>query len=426
MHTLCFEVTRRCNLNCLFCGRGQSQNIDISREIIDKALDEIANNTFVVDLRISGGEPFLAQDKIVYLFDQIINRGLLVSDICIFTNGLVEPTNDFIKSIKRITEYLNNIEYTHRYVFRAISSFYSNVYSDTSPYKLVVVISDTDDRHLSSNQQCLIDKNYTTLKAIQCDDFNIVKQSINFSEDITKTPYNIEGNAEKNYKQLLDNNKSYALSDVRIIDNKYCFIKQLTGHNGEKLKNAYLFTKTLSISANGNVFPGGLTSYENVDKDPMFNVMDCKRDFFKKIISWGWCNPLSRRFNKIRQLYKSYMFLMKNHYKINSSYNMDYLSRLEVYNNVADAVEKIQKDIHPMLETLSFVEIEVLALMIYTNQMFEYGIPKQEIHQFLHDCSGLTDKQIEIIDDQFCKRFIIDYANMDKERKEQKTNERKE
>lgn len=37
------ELTRRCNMNCEFCARGEAQNIDMSTEIIDKTLDELNN-----------------------------------------------------------------------------------------------------------------------------------------------------------------------------------------------------------------------------------------------------------------------------------------------------------------------------------------------------------------------------------------------
>lgn len=36
-----FELTRRCNMRCRFCSRGEAQDIDITKEIIDKALDEL-------------------------------------------------------------------------------------------------------------------------------------------------------------------------------------------------------------------------------------------------------------------------------------------------------------------------------------------------------------------------------------------------
>ena len=39
INTISFEITRRCNLNCKWCSKGDPQNFDISKEIIDKTLD---------------------------------------------------------------------------------------------------------------------------------------------------------------------------------------------------------------------------------------------------------------------------------------------------------------------------------------------------------------------------------------------------
>ena len=36
-----FEVTRRCNLSCEHCLRGDAQNLDMTKETVDKVLDHI-------------------------------------------------------------------------------------------------------------------------------------------------------------------------------------------------------------------------------------------------------------------------------------------------------------------------------------------------------------------------------------------------
>ena len=412
-------------MNCPFCARGQAQNINISKEIIDKSFSEIVGtDTFIHTIRINGGEPFLSQDIIIYLFDQIISKKLLVDNIVIFTNGLIKPTKGFIDSINRVTGYLNGIEFKYKKMFRVVRNHFKNyyVYKDTAPYKAVIIISDFNRNFLNDSMKKTLNENYQVLSELQNDDFNIVKQSATFGEN-SKEPYEIEGNALKNFKQLLDYNKEYDLKDIRIIDNKYRFISVFNDYYGDILSNSYFYSKTLSISVNGNVFPGCLTSYENVDKNPMFNIMNCNGDFFEKVISWVWLHPLNEKMHEVRQLYLNYVFLNHNNYKISKDFNFDFLLKLELYNQSINEIEKIQKDIHPMLETLKFVELEVIALMIYINQMFERGVPINEIHRFLHDCTDLTENQIKKIDNQYCKQFIIDYTNIDKERKE-KANEK--
>lgn len=41
MRRLSFDITRRCNLNCKWCSRGDAQNEDITKEIVDKAIAEM-------------------------------------------------------------------------------------------------------------------------------------------------------------------------------------------------------------------------------------------------------------------------------------------------------------------------------------------------------------------------------------------------
>lgn len=65
MSCLAIEMTRRCNMNCKFCGKGKSQNLDINKEIIDKTLDEM-DGVYIESLRISGGEPLLVPNLICY------------------------------------------------------------------------------------------------------------------------------------------------------------------------------------------------------------------------------------------------------------------------------------------------------------------------------------------------------------------------
>ena len=78
----------------------------------------------------------------------------------------------------------------------------------------------------------------------------------------------LEGRAKDNINELLVNNVS--LDEIRTINHNYYFLLDLKD-------DKHLITKTLSISANGNVFPGCLMSYDRVDKEPMFNIMDCKK-----------------------------------------------------------------------------------------------------------------------------------------------------
>lgn len=84
---LVFEVGRKCNLECPHCLRGCSQNVSIEDTYIIKVLENIKE---IGTLTITGGEPFLYPKKIKFIVDEIIKRGISVSNFFVATNGLVK------------------------------------------------------------------------------------------------------------------------------------------------------------------------------------------------------------------------------------------------------------------------------------------------------------------------------------------------
>lgn len=86
INELVIEVTRRCNLACQHCLRGNPQNVDISNETIDKALESI---TDIGMITFTGGEPSLAVDRIRYIYEQIKKRGIYLGGFYVVTNGKI-------------------------------------------------------------------------------------------------------------------------------------------------------------------------------------------------------------------------------------------------------------------------------------------------------------------------------------------------
>ena len=89
------EITRRCQLKCAHCLRGDAQNLDMSEEIIDAFLEQTAG---IERLFFTGGEPTLAVDKMRYVLDQMIDRNIPLYAMEYFTNGVEFPENieDFL------------------------------------------------------------------------------------------------------------------------------------------------------------------------------------------------------------------------------------------------------------------------------------------------------------------------------------------
>lgn len=83
---LMVEITRKCNLRCEHCLRGDAQNVTMSREIIDRIFEDAADCKEVL---FTGGEPLLALDEIEYFVDKIIKSDWTTSNIAMTINGTI-------------------------------------------------------------------------------------------------------------------------------------------------------------------------------------------------------------------------------------------------------------------------------------------------------------------------------------------------
>ena len=86
------EITRRCNMGCAHCMRGDTQNVDISEEVIDTALSKVES---ISSLTLTGGEPSLNIPAIRYITKRLKDLNIPLGSAYIVTNGK-EVSNDFI------------------------------------------------------------------------------------------------------------------------------------------------------------------------------------------------------------------------------------------------------------------------------------------------------------------------------------------
>lgn len=90
------EVTRRCQLKCAHCIRGDAQNIDISNETIDILLD---NTAMFGEVLFTGGEPTLNIEGMRYFLEQLKQRKIPLIYLNIVTNGY-EASEQFVEIVK--------------------------------------------------------------------------------------------------------------------------------------------------------------------------------------------------------------------------------------------------------------------------------------------------------------------------------------
>ncbi|MBQ6282954.1 MAG: radical SAM protein [Bacilli bacterium] len=135
LHDLAIETTRRCNLRCEHCMRGESQNIDASKEIIDMILnnDEIKR---IDHICFSGGEPTLNPNIIIYAINKIITENIDVLEIVMVTNGQIF-NKDLVEAFNRFNEYRN------QRIKKQLTAHYNELGKDA----LNSIIQDNTDEH---------------------------------------------------------------------------------------------------------------------------------------------------------------------------------------------------------------------------------------------------------------------------------------
>ena len=80
---LVIEVTRRCNMKCEHCLRGDAQNLDISTA----TLSEIAKHIYPSSVTFTGGEPSLNVPAIKRYFELAERYGTMPNSFYVATNG---------------------------------------------------------------------------------------------------------------------------------------------------------------------------------------------------------------------------------------------------------------------------------------------------------------------------------------------------
>ena len=91
------EVTRRCNMACGHCLRGDAENVDLTGMDIDSILDQ---TEAIGRLILTGGEPTLNMGAIQHIANGIAQRGIPLMRMQIIINALTYEER-FVALVKR-------------------------------------------------------------------------------------------------------------------------------------------------------------------------------------------------------------------------------------------------------------------------------------------------------------------------------------
>lgn len=103
-YALAIEVTRKCNRACVHCCRGESQNLSITKEIIDELIEQVED---CYEIGLTGGEPLLEMDIIDYIVEKIIESNWKVGILNLTTNGSILS----FELISILNKFCNSADY---------------------------------------------------------------------------------------------------------------------------------------------------------------------------------------------------------------------------------------------------------------------------------------------------------------------------
>lgn len=116
---LMIEITRKCNMKCAYCLRGDAQNVTMSKEVIDKIFEDAVDCKQVL---FTGGEPLLALDEIEYFIDKILKSNWTTKNIAMTINGMIRDK----RLIDIVNRFCQSKEERTFYVFVSEDEFHDN------------------------------------------------------------------------------------------------------------------------------------------------------------------------------------------------------------------------------------------------------------------------------------------------------------
>ena len=216
---LCLEVTRRCNMGCAHCLRGDAQDVDISHAIIDEIFNQVDG---IGQVTFTGGEPSLNVSAIRYFFQRAERAGKMPASFFVATNGkanqeklAVELLRQYPKMEERelcgvalsIDEWHDPQEYGNS-ILKGLS-FYSNIKEFPEGYNLV-----PDGRAVNLHLDSKRIRSLRSSHIIVSEDSDFDSGEISVELLYVAANGNIVGDCDMSYKRI-DAESTYQLHDFR-------------------------------------------------------------------------------------------------------------------------------------------------------------------------------------------------------------------
>lgn len=224
-----FELTRRCNQKCAHCCRGDAQDIDLTKDIVDDFFEK--NDIYYIGtLLFSGGEPTLNGEMLEYIVDKIIEKDITVEMFMLSINGLLY-SEALVRGLNKLRDYI-------------ISK------SDRKVYCPGLLMISQDQFHQDASKE-VVDK-LSKLSYFSPIDKHVIKEEdlLPFGRAYT----NGLSKMEPDLSELINYQKNYKVKEYEGV--------------------TYLVIEYQYIGANGNVINDACETYSLMDEYSLGNVKE--------------------------------------------------------------------------------------------------------------------------------------------------------
>lgn len=234
------EVTRKCNMACPHCMRGDAQNHTISKAVVDRIFDEVEA---IGSLLLTGGESFLEPEMIDYIVDTIIKKKVPIMNIRIVTNGLIK-NEKIAENLNKLTDYVANSDWGKKQDKKTLRTIGQICVSDDDYHSKYDIMETLKFYREHLNQHTIIIKENT-------------------KKDTEEEQICYLGNATKDSFKLKENQSfRYTITPYRV-----SFLKDEKG-------NLFGIDTEIQVGWDGKILIGDDSSYEQQDKNNYGNILD--------------------------------------------------------------------------------------------------------------------------------------------------------
>lgn len=344
------ELTRRCNMKCKHCSRGDAQNIDMSDDILYRSLDNLhtvdeyknsfsenfSEKGFTNFLFLYGGEPFLCPDTIHRIVDYVFDRNIFLLGFWTITNGTI-LSESIGKDFQRIIPHIKKCQ--NMVLERDRQHFKSDI-TEAFKHQSIIKVSCNYHNKMQSEKALDFYRRYDGVEVAY------------FDEDLSEE------------ERVL----SYSGRAKSLTDHRSIWFSIRNNHCMATNELETLVQKTITIAANGNVFLGLDYEHTDIDRDNLGNILN--ESIYDMAVRWNYENPILLEENNKMLEAQSYVFNYENGYN-GTFYNIseeEYRKnqeRVSVYNRLIE----IRKNFHKMYKYLTIEKILFFSDMFLELEM---------------------------------------------------------